>query len=446
MRVHLATKALAVSLMIGCSGDSGAVPGDNPAEEPAIVEQTCAIDASDEPTAGSDAGTVAKAAVLGNWPNWRGPAVDGISRGTNWTSKWPSDGPKTLWRKSIGIGFSSMSVANGRLYAMGHQQGQEYVYCLDAETGEQLWEHSYEGKLVKNLHEGGPCATPTVDDELVYTCGREGQLYCLSAKTGEPVWSKALQIELGVKLPAWGFTCSPVVLGGWLIVEAGRTVAFDKRTGELIWQTAKYRPGYGSPCIFDFDGDTLIAVLNNDYLMIVRAEDGTEIAKEAWETSYATNSTTPIVADGHVFISTGYNKGCAMFRFDGKQLELAYANKSMRNHFNNCVLYEGDLYGIDGNSNSGRNCKLVCMNWKTGDVKWEHRGLGCGSLLIADGKLIVLGDQGKLVVAEATDKQFNELSVSEVLQGRCWTVPVLAGGRIYCRNTPGVLVCLDVRE
>jgi outer membrane protein assembly factor BamB len=296
------------------------------------------------------------------------------------------------------------------------------------------------------MHEGGPGATPTVDQDRVYTHGREGQLQCLGIDNGEVIWSISLQQELGVDLPEWGFSSSPLVVGDALLVEAGRVVALNKYTGKKIWQTAKYHVGYGSPSTFTIENEVMVAVLNNDFLLVLRAEDGSEVAKKKWETSYKTNSTTPIVSDGHIFISSGYNKGCALLRLAGTELDFVYDNKEMRNHFNNCVLWKGHLYGIDGQTSSSRNCKVVCMDWSTGEVQWTHRGLGAGSLFVADGKLVIFSDQGQLVLAEVDPSQYTELGSIQVLEGKCWTVPILAGGRIYCRNATGDIVCVDVRS
>jgi len=427
MRLPFALVALSLIATLGCTGNILSAAGDRDA-----VQETAAEPGPLE--------------ISTAWPNWRGPNHDGISRETDWTAAWPDAGPKTVWTKQIGIGFSSMAVVNHRVYAMGHTSGQETVWCLNAETGEEIWKHSYKGKLVNNLHEGGPCATPTVDGELVYTVGREGQLFCLKANTGKPVWAKSLPSELGVKLPAWGFSCSPLVLGEKLIVEAGRTVAFNKTTGGILWKTEKYKLGYGSPYAFKLDQQLLLAVLNNDCLMVVRADNGKVLARQRWTTKYATSAATPIVVDGQIFISTGYNQGCALFAFDGEKLKPVYDNRDMRNHFNNCVLWKGNLYGVDGQSNSGRLCKIVCMDFKTGNVKWAERAYGCGSLLIADGKLIILSDKGELVTAEATDAGFKKISSARVLEGKCWTVPVLSNGLIYCRNAAGKLVCVHVRK
>ncbi len=378
------------------------------------------------------------------WPHWRGPQGDGISRERGWSTNWPQEGLQKIWETKVGTGFSAVSIANGRLFTMGHRDGRDTVYCLNADTGEPLWQYSYDCELVDNLHDGGPGATPTVDGDRVYTLSREGHLFCFDAADGAIRWSKELQYELGVKMPQWGFTCSPLVLKEMLIVDAGRTVAFDKTSGERLWQTAKYRPGYGTPTAFEHSGEPLIAVLNNDDLLVVRAGDGSEVDRYAWETSFATNSTTPIVSGDTIFVSTGYNRGCSLVRLAGGKLSAVYENGDMSNHFNNSVLWQGHLYGMDGNSHSSRNVKLVCMNFQTGAVAWSQRGFGCGSLLVADGKLLIFSDDGQLILAEATPEAYREIARAQVLDGLCWTVPVLTANRVYCRNAAGDLTCVEL--
>ena len=385
-------------------------------------------------------------AVAGEWPNWRGPRHDGISRETDWLSTWPEGGPAVLWKANVGTGFSSFSVGQGQLYTMGHRDGQDSVYCFDADSGEQVWQHSYACALVDNLHEGGPAATPTVDGERVYTVSKEGHLFCLHADSGKVAWKQELSPLLGVEMPEWGFSCSPLVLGDMLIVEAGRVVALDKISGDVIWQTAPYRPGYGSPVAFKHEGVPMITVLNNDCVLVVRTKDGSEVAKHPWETSFATTSTTPIVADDTIFISSGYQKGCALLKLAGGELSVIYENRDMANHMNNCVLTDGYLFGFSGNSHNARLVALTCMHYDTGEVKWQERGLGCGSLMMAGDQLIALSDEGELLTLKASTEAFEVVSRVQALDGRCWTVPVLAGGRIYCRNSAGDVVCLDVRN
>jgi outer membrane protein assembly factor BamB len=378
------------------------------------------------------------------WPNWMGPRHDGISCETGWSTDWPAAGLPVVWEREIGIGFSSVSLAQGRLFTMGHVDGRELVYCLDASTGKTIWSHSYNCALVDNLHDGGPGATPTLDGKYVYTLGREGQLFCFLAATGEIVWSKLLQDDLDTQMPEWGFTSSAFILGDQLILEASRVVSYDKITGKKNWQTPLHEAGYGSVINFDNHGKMLLASLDCEGLRIVQADDGLEVAFEPWESPYRTNSTTPIVRGDRLFISSGYNIGCGLFQLAGSTLEHVYTNRDMRNHFNNSILYEGHLYGFDGNSNLGRIVKLSCMNFKTGEVVWSERGLGCGSLMIVDDKLLLLSEEGTLVVAEASPEGYQEICRSPFLEGRCWTVPVLLDGRIYGRNAAGDLVSVEL--
>jgi outer membrane protein assembly factor BamB len=177
------------------------------------------------------------------WPNWMGPNRDGISTETGWKAAWPDEGLKVSWTRQIGIGFSSIAIADNRLFTMGHVDGEEIVWCLDAKTGDEIWVHRYPCELNDNLHEGGPGATPTIDGERVFTLGKEGQLYCLHVETGKILWEVMLQNDLNVEVPEWGFSSSPVIDGNQLILEAGRVVSYDKRTGKKNWQPsfAKHR-------------------------------------------------------------------------------------------------------------------------------------------------------------------------------------------------------------
>ncbi len=376
------------------------------------------------------------------WPNWNGPKHDGVSAETGFANTWPKDGLPIEWTREIGTGFSSMSVVDQRLFAMGHKDGTETVWCLNSQTGDVLWTHEYPSELIPNLHEGGPCSTPTVDGDRVYTLGKEGQLFCLNIDDGKVMWKKMLQEELGVKLPEWGFSSSARIVDQQLILEAGRVVSFDKSTGDKLWQTETHEAGYGSAAIFEHDQQTCVATLDCDGLRIINAADGREIAFTEWPSPYRTNATTPIVMNGEIFISTGYNIGCGLFRLQGNTLENVYKNADMRNHFNNSIASDDWLFGFDGNSHNGRNATLNCINFKTGTVAWKQRGLGCGSLLIVDGKLLILAENGTLVLAKATSDSFQELARSPFLDGRCWTAPALANGRVYGRNADGKLVCV----
>lgn len=394
--------------------------------------------------------TAARAAepvASANWPNWMGPARDGISRETGWKTDWPEDGLPVAWSRQIGIGFSSISIADGRLFTMGHVDGEEFVWCLNASTGEVNWSHQYPCGLNDNLHEGGPGATPTVDGDRVYTVGKEGQLFCLNVQTGKVLWKVMMRTDLDVPLPEWGFSSSPVIQESQVILEAGRVVSYDKMTGKKNWESAPHEAGYGSAAVFPrMDKTSLIATLDCEGLRITKLAGGGQVAFKSWPSPFRTNATTPIIDGKLIFISSAYNVGCGLFELEGDSLKEIYTNRDMRNHFNNSILWNGYLYGFDGNSNLGRVVQLTCMNFATGEVAWKQRGLGCGSLMIADGKLLILDEKGTLILANATPNGFEELSRSPFLTGRCWTIPVLLNKRVYGRNATGHLVCVELPQ
>lgn len=379
-----------------------------------------------------------------DWPCWMGPNLDGVSQETGWSVKWPEDGLPQLWSADVGIGFSSVSIASGLLYTLGHTDGQETVWCLRADTGAVVWQHSYEAELNPNLYEGGPGATPTIADDSVFTLSVDGRLLCLDRQTGSVTWEKNLQSELDVEMHEWGFNSSPLVLGPQLILQGGRVVSFDRQTGRKLWQSEKHAAGYGSVRAFRHQGEMLLASLDCDGLRISRAVDGTQVAFREWKSPFRTNSTTPIVVGDTIYISSGYNVGCGLFQLTDDGLQEIYTSKDMRNHFNNSILLDGYLYGMDGNSNLGRVVTLTCMNYKTGELCWKQRGLGCGSLMVADGKLLILSEKGDLVIASARPDRYKELARSTFLTGRCWTQPVLLNGRVYGRNAAGRLVCVTL--
>lgn len=371
-----------------------------------------------------------------DWYRWRGPDLDGISKETGWQTKWPAEGPKTLWKAAVGIGFSSFSVAHGRVYTMGNADSTDTVFCFDAATGQQIWKHAYPCPLDAKYYEGGTHGTPTVDGDRVFTLSKRGQLFCLDAAKGAVVWSKNLTEELGVKIPTWGFASSALVAGDLLLVDVGSAgTALDKRTGQVVWTNGKDVAGYSTPQPFGA-GDTVAIFAARD-LIAVQVKDGRELWRYPWKTDYDINPAQPVFDGDRVFISSGYNHGCALVKLAAGKPSLVWENKNMRNHFNSCILWKGFLYGFDEG-------QLRCLAFDTGEVKWSEQSVGKGALALADGRLIVMSEKGELLVADAMPDGFKPISRAQVLSGKCWTTPVLSNGRIYCRNASGNVVCVDV--
>jgi len=379
-----------------------------------------------------------------DWPNYRGADYDGISDETGWQSTWQG-APTIAWKASLGWGFASMAVSDGCVYATGNVNDNDVVYCFDAASGKELWKQSYPCPRYKKNHEGGPSATPTVEGGAVYVFSKNGDVLRLDAKTGAVAWHKNPAKELGLKQLTWYYSSSPVIVDNLVILNAGSAgVALDKADGHVVWHNGEGAGGYASAVPFTWDGKKCVALFGSQNLFALEAATGKILWQFEWKTSYDINSADPIVAGDKIFISSGYNKGCALLKIgDGKATEV-YNNKNMRNQCNCSVLWKGYIYGFDGQV--GGRGKLTCIDLETGQVKWAQSGLGTGSLMLAGDKLVVLGEKGKLAIVEASPEGYKELASAEVLTGKCWTVPVLAGGRIYARNAAGDLVCVDVRS
>ena len=384
-------------------------------------------------------------AEAADWPNWRGPNHNGISSETGWVATWPEEGPKVLWKASIGTGFSSMAVSNGRVYAMGNIRDNDILYCLDADTGEEIWKQSYSCPLFPKSHEGGPAATPTVDGDAIYTFSKNGDIIRFKAATGQVVWHKNLIKELGIEYPTWYFASSPLIVDNLVILNAGtRGVAVNKTDGSLVWKNGNGACGYATAVPFTVAGQKCVALFVSREIVGLSAATGKLLWTSPWKTSWDINAADPIISDDTMFISSGYNSGCALFKIGPSDLTEIWRNKNMRNHASSCVLWQGYIYGFDGQFGGGG--KLTCLDYATGQVKWSQKGMDTGSLMLADDKLIILSERGKLVIAEASPKGFKELASAQILKGKCWTVSVLANGRIYARNADGQLVCVDVRS
>ena len=386
---------------------------------------------------------LATAARADDWPQWRGPARTGISAETAWDDAFAS--PKIAWKAEVGIGFSSFSVAGGRVYSIGWADDQEHVVALDLESGKVLWKHSYASEIGDKYFEGGPCSTPTVDGDRVYVMGRWGELFALEAATGKVIWSKDLRKETKVRTPDWGFAGSPLVLGNLIVLNMGEAgLAVEKTAGRIAWRSGDQEAGYSTPLPFSRGGVDYLLVSSGKHWIAVEPRNGKEAWRIPWVTMYGVNAADPIVIGDLLFVTSAYGKGCGAFKMGAGAPVEVWTSKVLSIQMSPPVLIHGHLYGVDGMG--GKPSALKCVEPTTGEEKWSVSGLGCGTLSAAGGKLIVLSEKGELVVAPASPAGFKPTARARILDGRCWTPPVLSNGRLLCRTAAGDVVCLDLRK
>jgi outer membrane protein assembly factor BamB len=381
--------------------------------------------------------TAARASAA-EWPNWRGPNHDGLSQEKGFKTTW-SQPPRVVWENPLGAGFSAFAIAGDKAYTCGTKDKQQTVVCLSAETGKTVWERPYEPEYRERQGGDGSRATPTVNDGRVYVFGALGLMLCLDAKDGKEIWRREFKNR-----PPWGYSASVLIEGDMAVLTPGTAdgalLALDRKTGKEIWRCAKDAAGYATPYPFTFDGKRYIAGFMAGHLIVAEAGTGREVLRIPWKTAYAVSAAEPIFHDGYLFITSGYNTGAALFKLsagaDGLAAREVWRNKVLRCKFQSCVLKDGMLY-------TGDEQALKCVEFATGKLCWTVRDLPNATVLWADRYLIVLSEDGKLMIAPATSKEFKPVAEAQELKGRCWTIPTLCNGRLYLRDMEKA-ICLDL--
>ncbi len=392
------------------------------------------------------------------WPQWFGPTRDGRAPEGPLRTDWDKNPPAKLWSVPCGGGYSSFAVVGNRAYTQDFQDGKERLLCLDIADGKTVWSHEtpVDYGALRMGYAGGPRATPTVRDGKIYTLGATGIFQCVEEPPptgGQPklLWKHDLAAEFRAALPGWGFASSPLIEGELVIVQAGgkdgSVVAFDRTTGELRWKASSDPNGYSSPIAATIAGVRQIVAVTGVSVLGIRPADGHILWTYDWRTQHNGNIATPLVVGDYVFVSSNYNKGCALLRIttrgDGAAEDEVYfrKNRVMMNHHATSVHRDGFLYGFNAE-------KLTCVNLRTGEAveDWEATRLGKGNLILAGDKLLGLTQSGTLFLADANPTEFRLRGQVEgiLTGGECWALPVLVDGRIYLRDSSKIL-CLDVR-
>ena len=371
------------------------------------------------------------------WPQWRGIQRDGTSPETGLLKAWPEGGPKLAWKAAgLGEGYSSFSVAGGRLYTQGQRAGVQYVMAFDVNTGRKLWEVA-NGRAYEERRGNGPRGTPTLDGGRVYALAADGSLACLEAATGRKLWGFNIVTRYAGEVPHWGISESPLIDGARVIVQPGGAnasiVALDKLSGKEIWKSPGDGAAYSSAILAQVGGLKQLLHFTNTAAVGLRADTGEPLWRYAQVSNRTANIATPIYRDGHVFFSSDYGTGAALLKLDGdaagKSAQEVYFTREMRNHYSSSVLVGEYLYGFSSSV-------LTAMKFSDGAVAWRNRSVGKGTVIFADGMLYCQGENGTIALVRAAPADYGEVSRFSLAIGGypLWTLPVIADGHLYVRD------------
>jgi outer membrane protein assembly factor BamB len=383
-------------------------------------------------------------ASAADWPQWRGPNRDGISSETGLLPAWPAGGPRALWKASgLGEGYSSLAIVNGRIYTQGQRGNQEFVIALDVKTGQKLWE-TPTTRSYSNDRGNGPRGTPTTDGDRLYAMAGDGTLVCLDIATGKTIWTQNVVQQYRGSVIGWGMSESPLIDGERLIVMPGgrgaSLVSLNKHDGKLQWKTGSDEAGYSSAILVDVGGVRQVIALSGESAMSVMEETGELLWRYPKISNRTANIATPIYHDGFVFLSTDYGTGCALLKLGPRMMSEVYFNRDMKNHYSTSVLVGDTLYGYN-------DTILTAMDFKTGKVLWKNRSVGKGSLIYADKRLYVLGEDGVAGLLDPDPSAYKEVSRFEISKGQypSWSPPVISDGKLYLREQDN-LFSYDIRK
>ena len=359
-----------------------------------------------------------------DWPQFRGPYRNGVS--DEKLTLLPG-GPRQIWEASVGDGYASLAVANGRLYTVGRLADQTGVLrCLDAATGRSIWEVATGCEY--------QVSTPSVADDRVYLLtSPEGKpaITCHDAKTGAIIWNRKMPAPDQIR--GYGYAGSPLLCGELVVLNVGTGLALDRKTGAIVWHHQGLA-GLATPVLYEEADRSRVLIFAGEMLLARDVLTGELLWSIPWKTRLAANCCDPIYHKGKVFVSSGYGREGVLFDVStGKPRELWSVKGT--------VLSSGFL--LDENLYSFAGKEFACLDFATGERRWAFR-IGPGSVLLAGGKLILMSDQGELTIGELSSDSFVPIVQKQVLEGITWTPAALSDGKLYVRNREGKLVCIRI--
>jgi outer membrane protein assembly factor BamB len=424
---------------------SPAVPGANVANAATDAgrAESVGIPSAQPPVSGAGG----SARSPGYWPDFRGPNRDGRYTDTAIRTDWPRDGLPRLWKQPAGLGYASFVTADGRAFTIEQRRKQEVVAAYEIETGREIWTHGWDAAFVETMGGDGPRATPTYHNGQIYALGALGELQCLDATTGVLVWRRNILTDNRAQNLTWGMAAAPLIVDEKVVVlpggPGGRSVAaYNKTTGEPVWRALDDTAAYVSPVLVTLGGVRQLLIVTATRAVGLTVEDGRLLWEYPFGTDMGLNIAQPLLlGNDRVFLSAGYGKGAAVFevthagdRFTTRRI---WENTRMKNKFTSSVLHRGYIYGLD-------EAILACLDATTGELKWKGGRYGYGQILLAGDHLIVLTEDGDVVLVQASPERHVEVAKFPAIDGKTWNHPVIAAGRLLVRNLQE-MAAFDIR-
>jgi outer membrane protein assembly factor BamB len=388
-----------------------------------------------------------------DWPHYLGPNFDlkPLAREFNATSV------TVVWNAKVETGMCSLTIADGLVYTMGNDgtkededrsKARDFVYCLDAKTGDEKWKFDYKCLLEPRLHPGGPSSTPTIYEGKLYTLSKLGHIYCLDVKTGKKLW-EASALHYKPRKPWWGFAGSPTVINDVVIYNIGdRGLAFNKDNGTIVWKSEKNVVGYATPKPLPTEmfNRPAVALFTNEDFLVLDPATGKSVAtyNKTWREKSNCNAITPYIHKNRIYLVHSKH-GMARLSIDGNKIKQDWLSEDAKYPnewfaFNTHVIYENHIYFLTKNKSG-----LSCVDAETGKLKWYDDKYDFGNLLRVGNKMIMLSENGELIWGELGEESFEETHRQKILEGPyCWSKPVLLGNLLYARNAAGDVVCVKL--
>ncbi|HJR07717.1 MAG TPA: PQQ-binding-like beta-propeller repeat protein [Pyrinomonadaceae bacterium] len=397
--------------------------------------------------------TLTVAAQALDWPQWGGAHRNFMSDAKGLATVWPEGGPRRLWQRELGEGYSAIAAEGGRLYTMSRRESREIVIALDAATGKTVWEYAYEAPFSADysMENGtGPHATPTIAGERVFTAGATGKLHALDKRTGKLLWSHDLLNEYKGTIRVNGYACSPLAYRDTVIMQVGgegnALMAFRQKDGSVAWKRHDFKNSPSSPLLINVDGQDQLVAFMYDTLVGVDPASGELLWSRPHKSEFGLNVSTPVWgSDNLLFISSSYGGGSRVFKISraaGKtELEEVWAHALVRIHYGNAVRLGDFVYASSGDFGTA---PFTAVNVKTGKIAWRDRSIARASVITVEGRLIILDEDGNLLLATPTPEGLKVHSKIELLKNNAWTVPTLAGTRLYVRDRKTIMA-LDLK-